>query len=130
MVRDFRKPLIVAGPKTLLRLPAATSTLADMSPGSHFHPVLPDSSVSAEKVKRVVVCSGKHYYTLDAERKSRKLQDVALIRLEVRIVTAVSISHWRVKGMARRICPGEYVPASMSRRVCPGEYVPEGRIYS
>ncbi|GFN82336.1 hypothetical protein PoB_000884200 [Plakobranchus ocellatus] len=83
MVRNFRKPLVVAGPKTLLRLPAAASTLADMAPGTHFHPVLPDNSgVSPSEITRLVFCSGKHYYTLAGEREKRAAKHVIFIRLE------------------------------------------------
>ncbi|KAF6039646.1 DHTKD1 [Bugula neritina] len=82
MLRNFRKPLIVGSPKTLLRLPAAVSTLPDMAPGTHFHPVLDDSVVNKSKVSKVVFCSGKHFYTLAEERDKRKATDVALVRLE------------------------------------------------
>ncbi|GFS26604.1 2-oxoglutarate dehydrogenase E1 component [Elysia marginata] len=83
MVRNFQKPLIVAGPKTLLRLPAASSTLAEMAPGTHFQPVLADSSTMvAADVKRLVFCSGKHYYALVAERERLAAKHVAFIRLE------------------------------------------------
>lgn len=84
MVRNFRKPLIVASPKAILRLPAATSTLAEMLPGTHFSPVLGDTRVSAANVKKVILCSGKHFYTLDKERQQRGTVDTAIIRLEVR----------------------------------------------
>ncbi|KAK3755337.1 hypothetical protein RRG08_026067 [Elysia crispata] len=83
MVRNFQKPLIVAGPKTLLRLPAAASTLAEMAPGTHFLPVLPDSTaVTSAEVTRLVFCSGKHYYALVEERQKRAAKHVAFIRLE------------------------------------------------
>ncbi|XP_059162546.1 2-oxoadipate dehydrogenase complex component E1-like [Physella acuta] len=82
MLRNFRKPLIVAAPKTVLRLPAATSTLPDMQPGTHFLPVLSDPGVSPADVTRVVFCSGKHYYALVTERESRGAKHVAFVRLE------------------------------------------------
>ncbi|RUS74783.1 hypothetical protein EGW08_017450 [Elysia chlorotica] len=84
MVRNFRKPLIVAGPKTLLRLPAAASTLADMAPGTHFLPVLADSAAigTPAEVTHLVFCSGKHYYGLVDERQKRGAKHVAIIRLE------------------------------------------------
>ncbi|XP_048733031.1 2-oxoadipate dehydrogenase complex component E1-like [Ostrea edulis] len=82
MIRNFRKPLIVVAPKILLRLPEATSTLAEMAPGSTFQPVLGDPVVSPKNVTKVVFCSGKHYYTLAKERENLKLQSVALVRLE------------------------------------------------
>ncbi|KAG6864116.1 hypothetical protein C0991_012381, partial [Blastosporella zonata] len=81
--RNFRKPLIVAGPKALLRLSAASSSLSDLSEGSRFQPVLDDPIVDASQVKRVVLLSGKIYYELIKERETRGLTDaVAFIRLE------------------------------------------------
>lgn len=82
VVRNFRKPLVVVAPKTILRLPAATSTLEDMLPGKTFLPVIGDKKVKGDKVKNVIFCSGKHFYTLDKERDSRKIEDVALVRIE------------------------------------------------
>uniref|UniRef100_A0A8C8JZU0 2-oxoadipate dehydrogenase complex component E1 n=1 Tax=Oncorhynchus tshawytscha TaxID=74940 RepID=A0A8C8JZU0_ONCTS len=79
MIRNIRKPLIVAGPKTLLRFSGATSSLADMAPGTSFKPVIGDTSVTP----RVVLCSGKHYYALLKQREaSAATQTTALIRLE------------------------------------------------
>lgn len=83
MIRNYRKPLVIVAPKILLRLPAATSALSDMAPGTTFIPVLGDTGVKGEKVNKVIFCSGKHFYTLSKERESRKLDDVAIIRLEV-----------------------------------------------
>ncbi|XP_037082513.1 LOW QUALITY PROTEIN: probable 2-oxoglutarate dehydrogenase E1 component DHKTD1, mitochondrial [Pollicipes pollicipes] len=82
MVRDFRKPLVVVGPKMLLRYPAAVSSLADMAPGTQWQPVIDDAEVSATQVRTLVFCSGKHYYALAAERAAAGRQDVALVRLE------------------------------------------------
>jgi probable 2-oxoglutarate dehydrogenase E1 component DHKTD1 len=82
MIRNFRKPLIVQSPKTLLRLPAAVSSLIDMSPGTTFRPVIGDY-VDPQFIKKVVVCSGKHYYALDSYRKANKIEDTAIIRLEL-----------------------------------------------
>uniref|UniRef100_A0A4W5P4I8 2-oxoadipate dehydrogenase complex component E1 n=1 Tax=Hucho hucho TaxID=62062 RepID=A0A4W5P4I8_9TELE len=83
MIRNFRKPLIVAGPKTLLRFSGATSSLVDMAPGTYFKPVIGDPSVTPASVQRVVVCSGKHYYALLKQREaSAATQTTALIRLE------------------------------------------------
>ncbi|KAF4523201.1 hypothetical protein B566_EDAN002460 [Ephemera danica] len=82
MVRNFRKPLIVVGPKTLLRLPAASSKLSTMAPSTFFLPVIGDSEVSANNVTRVIMTSGKHYYSLESQRKSLGRKDVAIIRLE------------------------------------------------
>jgi 2-oxoglutarate dehydrogenase E1 component len=82
--RNFRKPLIVMTPKSLLRHKAAVSPLKEFGPGSSFHRVLPETHelVAANKVRRVVLCSGKVYYDLLAVREARKIDDVALIRLE------------------------------------------------
>ncbi len=62
LVRTHRKPLVVAGPKTLLRSPDAVSTLAEMAPGTHFRPVLDDPLADAAQVRRLLFVSGKHYY--------------------------------------------------------------------
>ena len=85
MRRNFRKPLVVFTPKSLLRHKLAVSTLADMAEGSSFHRVLPDALpdlAPAEAVRRVVICTGKVYYDLFQEREARKLNDVAILRLE------------------------------------------------
>ncbi|XP_078113440.1 2-oxoadipate dehydrogenase complex component E1 [Sander vitreus] len=83
MIRNFRKPLIVVGPKTLLRFSGAASSLTAMMPGTSFRPVLGDTSVTAESVQKVVLCSGKHYYALLKQREtSAANQNTALIRVE------------------------------------------------
>ncbi|XP_056273665.1 2-oxoadipate dehydrogenase complex component E1 isoform X1 [Pseudoliparis swirei] len=83
MIRNFRKPLIVVGPKTLLRFSGAASSLADLAPGTSFRPVLGDPSVPAESVQKVVLCSGKHYYALLKQREtSAANQNTALLRVE------------------------------------------------
>lgn len=83
MLRNFRKPLIVASPKILLRLSAATSSHVDFQPGTSFLPVIGDDVIrNAANVKRVILCSGKHYYALNDERLSKKYEDVAIIRVE------------------------------------------------
>jgi 2-oxoglutarate dehydrogenase E1 component len=82
--RNFRKPLIVMTPKSLLRAPEVASKLADMGPGTSFHRVLEeiDELVSDDKVQRVVLASGKVYYELLKARRERKIADVALLRVE------------------------------------------------
>ncbi|OOY06541.1 2-oxoglutarate dehydrogenase E1 component [Thioclava sp. F28-4] len=89
--RDFRKPLILMTPKSLLRHPKAVSTTEDFTTGSSFHRVLWDDAQqgnsdlelkSDDKIKRVVMCSGKVYYDLLAQRDERGLDDVYLLRLE------------------------------------------------
>ncbi|XP_029009614.2 2-oxoadipate dehydrogenase complex component E1 [Betta splendens] len=83
MIRNFRKPLIVVGPKTLLRFSGAVSSLTELAPGTSFRPVLGDTSVSAERVQKVVLCSGKHYYALLKQREaSAANQNTALLRVE------------------------------------------------
>ncbi|KAG9489910.1 hypothetical protein GDO78_005691 [Eleutherodactylus coqui] len=84
MIRNFRKPLIVASPKMLLRYQAAVSSLEDMAPGSTFKPVIGDLAADPKSVSTVILCSGKHYYAL-AKRKEtlgEKGHTFAIIRLE------------------------------------------------
>jgi len=78
IVRPVRKPLVVFTPKSLLRHPLAISSLNDMANGGFMDVI--DDTVSADQVKRVVVCGGKIYFDLLAARGDRK--DVALIRIE------------------------------------------------
>ncbi len=86
MVRDFRKPLVIMTPKSLLRHKLAVSKVEDFTEGSTFHRVLWDddreSLVKADKIKRVVLCTGKVYYDLLAERRERGIDDITLIRVE------------------------------------------------
>lgn len=82
MVRDFRKPLIIVTPKSLLRSPDATSPLKDMSPGTSFKTVIGDEKINKNNVTKVIFVSGKHYYALVKQREILQLQDVAIIRVE------------------------------------------------
>ncbi len=86
MHRDFRKPLVMMTPKSLLRHKLAQSTLDMFTEGSSFHRVLwdddKDKLVKDDKIKRVVLCTGKVYYDLLQERRDRGIDDVTLIRLE------------------------------------------------
>jgi 2-oxoglutarate dehydrogenase E1 component len=85
------KPLIVFTPKSMLRLKAAASAMSDFTTGT-FQPVLADPAVAGGSagagtidpagVRRVVICSGKIYYDLAAQRESRGTTDVALVRVE------------------------------------------------
>jgi len=77
---SFRKPLILMTPKSLLRLPEAVSSLDEFGPDQAFQPVLPDPTAPANKVTRVIICTGKVYYDLLEKRDTRT--DVALVRLE------------------------------------------------
>ncbi len=79
--RSFHKPLIVFTPKGLLRHPACVSSLADLTQGA-FQDVLDDQVQEATNIKRLVLCSGRLYYDLLAERAKTKRSDIALVRIE------------------------------------------------
>jgi 2-oxoglutarate dehydrogenase E1 component len=81
---DYRKPLVLMEPKSLLRHKLAVSALADFGPGTRFSRVLPevDALGPDAKVRRVVVCSGKVYYDLLAARREKDIKDVAIVRVE------------------------------------------------
>lgn len=81
MLRDFRIPMIVFTPKSLLRHPKCTSTLDDMAKG-HFMEVIDDSEVKPLEVKQVVCCYGKLYYELLERRSQLQVVDTAIIRIE------------------------------------------------
>ncbi len=82
--RNYRKPLVLMTPKSLLRHRFAVSTLAEFAPGSQFHTVLPEAEAIGpdDTVRRVVLCSGKVYYDLLAERRIQNIADVAIVRVE------------------------------------------------
>jgi 2-oxoglutarate dehydrogenase E1 component len=81
-LRHWRKPLVVMTPKSLLRHPEVTSTLEDCASGM-FQRVLPDDlRTPPQKIKRVLLCSGKIYYELRKRRSELKREDVAILRLE------------------------------------------------
>ena len=90
--RDFRKPLILMTPKSLLRHKRAVSTLPEISGESSFHRLLWDDAqllpgqaiklVKDSKIRRVVLCSGKVYYDLYEEREKRGINDIYLLRVE------------------------------------------------
>ncbi|WWC87694.1 oxoglutarate dehydrogenase (succinyl-transferring), E1 component [Kwoniella dendrophila CBS 6074] len=83
MKRNYRRPLIIASPKGLLRSPLAASSLDEMTPGTTFQPILETSSSSS--AKKVILCSGKHYYTLlEALSKSDKKSssNISMVRIE------------------------------------------------
>jgi 2-oxoglutarate dehydrogenase E1 component len=79
--RNFRKPLVVMTPKSLLRAEMCFSTVADLTQGC-FHEVIFDDKVEAKGVKRVIFCAGKLYYDLNKYRNDKGLSDVALVRVE------------------------------------------------
>jgi 2-oxoglutarate dehydrogenase E1 component len=82
--RNFRKPMVLMTPKSLLRHKLAVSPLADFSANSRFRTVIGeiDQIAPPAEVKRVVLCSGKVYYDLLAERRDQGITDVAIFRLE------------------------------------------------
>jgi 2-oxoglutarate dehydrogenase E1 component len=85
MRREFRKPLVIMTPKSLLRHKLCVSKLADFTGNSSFHRLLPETNsqlVADKAIKRVVLCSGKVYYDLVAEREKQAIRDIALLRLE------------------------------------------------
>jgi 2-oxoglutarate dehydrogenase E1 component len=90
--RDIRKPLILMTPKSLLRHKRATSRLAEMGPDTSFHrllwddaQLLPDEKIKLvpdDKMRRVILCSGKVYFDLYEEREKRGIDDIYLLRVE------------------------------------------------
>ncbi|MCA0274998.1 MAG: 2-oxoglutarate dehydrogenase E1 component [Proteobacteria bacterium] len=90
--RDFRKPLILMTPKSLLRHKRAVSSLSEISGESSFHRLLWDDAqylgnepiklVKDSKIRRVVLCTGKVYYDLYEEREKRGIDDIYLLRVE------------------------------------------------
>ena len=92
VLREFRKPLIMMTPKSLLRHKKAVSSLSEMAEGSSFHRVLWDDAEQGRhteirlqtdnRIRRVVLCSGKVYFDLLEERERRGIDDVYLLRLE------------------------------------------------
>ncbi len=82
--RNFRKPLVVMSPKSLLRHKLNVSKLEEFGPDSQFWRTLGevDDLVPDEKVKRVVLCSGKVYYDLLEARREQEIDDIAILRIE------------------------------------------------
>ena len=81
--RDFRKPLIVMTPKSLLRHKACVSTLKEFTDDSCFHRVIGETDPAiAKSPKRIVLCCGKVYYDLLAQRQTQAIKDVAIVRVE------------------------------------------------
>ncbi|HMQ03829.1 MAG TPA: multifunctional oxoglutarate decarboxylase/oxoglutarate dehydrogenase thiamine pyrophosphate-binding subunit/dihydrolipoyllysine-residue succinyltransferase subunit [Pyrinomonadaceae bacterium] len=82
VMQDIVRPLIVMTPKSLLRLPAASSTMQELKEGG-FYPVIDDGKIrDRATVKRVVLCSGKIFYDLEASREESNDERVAIVRLE------------------------------------------------
>ena len=94
VMRDFRKPLVLMTPKSLLRHKRAISALVEMGPDSVFHRLLWDDAeapgapkttirlVADDAIRRVILCSGKVYYDLLEDREKRGIEDVYLLRIE------------------------------------------------
>ncbi len=86
MHREFRKPLVLMTPKSLLRHKLAVSSIDMFAKGSTFHRILWDDDkdvlVKDNKIKRVILCTGKVYYDLLQERRERNIDDITILRLE------------------------------------------------
>lgn len=82
--RDFRKPLVLMSPKSLLGKPEAVSPIQDLYEGSCFQEILPDPKEFADKgsVKRIIFCTGKVYYDLAAHRDEHNIEGIAIVRIE------------------------------------------------
>jgi 2-oxoglutarate dehydrogenase E1 component len=83
-LRRWRKPLVIFTPKSLLRHPKATSSLAELASGS-FHRVLSDPAFdgqSTQGIRRILLCSGKVYFSLEQRREEQAIRDVAILRIE------------------------------------------------
>ena len=81
MHRPFRKPLVIFTPKSLLRHPRCISQINEFSSGS-FRELIDDSNVVAEKVRKVLICSGKIYYELLEQKEKDQAEHIAIVRLE------------------------------------------------
>jgi 2-oxoglutarate dehydrogenase E1 component len=80
--RDIRVPLIVFTPKSLLRHPECTSTIADFTEGNFREVIADEQMKDHSKVKRVLLCSGKIYYELEAARRESGIEQVSIVRVE------------------------------------------------
>ncbi len=100
MCREFRKPMINMAPKSLLRHKLAVSKLHEFTGDSTFHRVLWDDDmddlVKPEKIKRIILCSGKIYFDLLQERRERKQDDVVILRVE-------QLFPWPVKSLVEEM---------------------------
>jgi 2-oxoglutarate dehydrogenase E1 component len=106
VLREYRKPLILMTPKSLLRHKKAVSTIDDFTPNSSFHRVLLDDAELGrnteiklkgdDKIRRVVLCSGKVYYDLLERREERGIDDVYILRLE-------QFYPWPVKSLSNEL---------------------------
>lgn len=81
VLRDFRTPMVIFTPKSLLRHPQVVSSVTDFAVGA-FQRVIDDTDTIPEKVTRIVLCTGKLYYDLLKEKNNLGVKDIALIRIE------------------------------------------------
>jgi len=81
VARDFRKPLVVMSPKSLLRHPECVSKVDDFTTGG-FQEVIDDKEVEAKSVEKLIFCSGKLYYELLDERRKNNINSIAIVRIE------------------------------------------------
>ena len=81
MKREFKKPLIIMTPKSLLRHKECTSKVREFTEGA-FQNIIDDQSVNKDQVKKLLFCSGKVYYDLKAHRETRGYQHIAIVRIE------------------------------------------------
>ena len=81
-LRDWQKPLVIMSPKSLLRHPQVSCAPETFTDGHSFQEVIADVEADAAQVTRVIVCSGKIFYELAAQREKLKLTNVALLRFE------------------------------------------------
>jgi 2-oxoglutarate dehydrogenase E1 component len=113
MKREFRKPLVVFSPKMLLRYPAATSTLADLSTGS-FQEVLDDPTANVKSVDTVVLCSGKFYYEMKVKAEELGVKNMAFVRVEqLYPLPQIQIDAILAKYKANNILWAQEEPANM-----------------
>ncbi|RCU52594.1 2-oxoglutarate dehydrogenase E1 component [Corallincola luteus] len=82
VLRKMRRPLIVMSPKSLLRLPAASSSLDELSNGRFHNAIREVEDIDPKNVERVVLCSGKVYYDLAEQRRKSEINNIAIIRIE------------------------------------------------
>ena len=80
-IRKMRRPLIIISPKSLLRNPQAISSIENLTEGS-FEYVIDDSDQNPEKIKKIIMCSGKIYYDLASKREELGIENIALLRIE------------------------------------------------
>ncbi|WP_017445576.1 2-oxoglutarate dehydrogenase E1 component [Gayadomonas joobiniege] len=81
-IRPLRRPLVVMSPKSLLRHPQAVSSLEELAEGVYHNVIGEIDDLDSQKVKRVVMCSGKVYYDLYEARRKNEIDDVAIVRIE------------------------------------------------